>query len=117
MLKTDLVVRKGRFGSEIIEAVSKEFNVPGNIRELINVIERGTILSHKNHLGLKDLPVHIVNYKSETPGILKMQSLTEAEKFHIKKVLLHTTSIEEAARILGIDPATLWRKRKKYQID
>lgn len=30
MLKTDLVVRKGRFGSEIIEAVSKEFNVPVN---------------------------------------------------------------------------------------
>jgi two-component system, NtrC family, response regulator AlgB len=90
---------------------------PGNIRELINVIERGTILSHKDHLDLQDLPVHIVNYKSETPGILKMQSLAEAEKFHIKEVLLHTTSIEEAARVLGIDPATLWRKRKKYQLD
>jgi len=90
---------------------------PGNIRELVNVIERGTILSHKDHLDLQDLPVHIANYKSEPPGILKMQSLAEAEKFHIKKVLLHTSSIEEASRVLSIDPATLWRKRKKYQLD
>jgi NtrC-family two-component system response regulator AlgB len=46
-----------------------------------------------------------------------MQTIAEAEKTHIKEVLLHTSSIEEAARVLGIDPATLWRKRKKYQID
>jgi NtrC-family two-component system response regulator AlgB len=32
-------------------------------------------------------------------------------------VILHTASLEEAAKILEIDPATLWRKRKKYQID
>ena len=46
-----------------------------------------------------------------------MQTLAEAEKMHIKEALLHTASIEEAARVLGIDPATLWRKRKKYQLD
>jgi NtrC-family two-component system response regulator AlgB len=89
---------------------------PGNIRELVNVIERGTILSQKDHLDLQDLPAHIVNYKSEPPDILKMQSLADVEKNRIKNVLLHTSSIEEAARVLGIDPATLWRKRKKYQI-
>jgi len=90
---------------------------PGNIRELINVIERGTILLKKDRLTLKDLPSHITNYKSETPGTRNMQTLSEVEKSHIKEVLLHTSSIEEAARVLGIDPATLWRKRKKYQID
>jgi NtrC-family two-component system response regulator AlgB len=46
-----------------------------------------------------------------------MQSLAEIEKAHINDVLLHTASMEEAARVLGIDPATLWRKRKKYQLD
>ncbi len=90
---------------------------PGNIRELINVIERGTILSKKDRLTTEDLPPHIINYKSETPIARKMQTIEEAEKSHIKEVLLHTSSIEEAARVLGIDPATLWRKRKKYQID
>jgi NtrC-family two-component system response regulator AlgB len=39
------------------------------------------------------------------------------EKAHIREVILQTGSLEEAARILGIDPATLWRKRKRYQLD
>jgi len=39
------------------------------------------------------------------------------EKRHIQNVILHTDSLEEAAGVLGIDPATLWRKRKKFQID
>jgi NtrC-family two-component system response regulator AlgB len=90
---------------------------PGNIRELINVIERGTILSQKDRLTPEDLSLHIINYKPETPSTRKMQTIAEAEKSHIKEVLLHTSSIEEAARVLGIDQATLWRKRKKYQID
>ena len=90
---------------------------PGNIRELINVIERGTILSQNDRLTMEDLPSHIINYEPETPRTRKLQTIAEAEKSHIKKVLLHTSSIEEAARVLGIDPATLWRKRKKYQID
>jgi NtrC-family two-component system response regulator AlgB len=90
---------------------------PGNIRELINVIERGTILSQNDRLTLEDLPPHIIDYKPQTPSTRKMQTIAEAEKAHIKDVLLHTASIEEAARVLGIDPATLWRKRKKYQID
>jgi len=90
---------------------------PGNVRELINVIERGTILSQKDRLTIEDLPPHIIHYKPRTPSTRKMQTIAEAEKSHIKDVLLHTASIEEAARVLGIDPATLWRKRKKYQID
>jgi NtrC-family two-component system response regulator AlgB len=99
-----------------IEAL-QSYPWPGNVRELVNVIERGTILSHKDQLDLQDLPAHIANYTSEPRGILNIQSLTEVEKNHIENVLLHTSSIEEAARVLGIDPATLWRKRKKYQLD
>ena len=90
---------------------------PGNIRELMNVIERGSILSSQDRLHRKDLPPHIVNYRSEAQGLAKMQSLAEVEKAHINDVLLHTASMEEAARVLGIDPATLWRKRKKYHLD
>jgi NtrC-family two-component system response regulator AlgB len=90
---------------------------PGNIRELMNVIERGSILSSQDRLHRKDLPPHIVNYRSEAQGLAKMQSLAEIEKAHINDVLLHTESMEEAARVLGIDPATLWRKRKKYHLD
>jgi len=46
-----------------------------------------------------------------------LQSLGDLEKEHIQKVILQSPSLEEAARVLGIDPATLWRKRKKYSLD
>jgi NtrC-family two-component system response regulator AlgB len=95
----------------------QSYSWPGNIRELINVIERGTILSQHNMLTREDLPPHILNYKPGESSAGKMQTLAEAEKMHVKEALLHTASIEEAARVLGIDPATLWRKRKKYQLD
>ncbi|NQT54629.1 MAG: sigma-54-dependent Fis family transcriptional regulator [Desulfobacteraceae bacterium] len=101
---------------KVLEAL-QSYPWPGNIRELINVIERGTILSRQDHLTLKDLPHHIVNYKPGSPDTGKTKSLAEVEKSHIKEILLHTASIEEAAQVLGIDPATLWRKRKKYHMD
>lgn len=101
---------------KVLEAL-QSYPWPGNIRELINVIERGTVLSRQDQLTLKDLPHHIVNYKPGSPDTGKTKSLAEVEKSHIKEVLLHTASIEEAAQVLGIDPATLWRKRKKYHMD
>lgn len=103
--------------SEQASGTLQSYPWPGNVRELINVIERGTILSHNDRMSMDDLPPHIIHYKSKTLGTRKMQTIEESEKSHIKEVLLHTSSIEEAARVLGVDPATLWRKRKKYQIE
>ncbi|MBC8430897.1 MAG: sigma-54-dependent Fis family transcriptional regulator [Desulfobacterales bacterium] len=102
--------------TKALEAI-QSYPWPGNIRELINVIERGSILTTKDRLHPEDLPPHIANYTSAAQSSQKKQTMTEVEKSHIKDVLLHTASIEEAAQVLGIDPATLWRKRKKYQLD
>jgi NtrC-family two-component system response regulator AlgB len=43
-------------------------------------------------------------------------TLEKIEEEHIRRVLATTTSLQEAADVLGIDQATLWRRRKKYGI-
>jgi NtrC-family two-component system response regulator AlgB len=88
---------------------------PGNIRELRNAIERGTILVSGPAVGLTDLPAQIGALLpvsiAQIGGPLTLEEL-EAE--HIRRVLAATSTMEEAATILGIDPSTLYRKRKRY---
>lgn len=90
---------------------------PGNIRELVNAMERCVIMSGAGPLDVAGLPPGIANYKPPNGSAAPLASLAEMEKAHIQEVILQTGSLEEAARVLGIDPATLWRKRKRYQLD
>ncbi len=89
---------------------------PGNVRELVNTMERCAIMSPSGTPGIEDLPPGIANYNPAAAGV-GLCSLAEMEKAHIRNVMAHSESLETAARVLGIDPATLWRKRKKYQLD
>ncbi|KAA3610386.1 MAG: sigma-54-dependent Fis family transcriptional regulator [Calditrichaeota bacterium] len=83
----------------------------GNVRELENTIERTVLLSQNESIAVKDLPGELTkSAKSESEKL----SLEEVEKNHIKKILHISKDLAEASEILGIDPATLWRKRKKY---
>jgi DNA-binding NtrC family response regulator len=83
----------------------------GNVRELEHVIERSVILAQSGMIELSHLPEE-VRIALEQPGDIR--SLEEMEKLHIKRVLQQAKDYDDAARILGIDPATLWRKRKKF---
>jgi NtrC-family two-component system response regulator AlgB len=105
-----------RLSDEALE-VLQQYPWPGNIRELLNAIERGTVLTGGELLETADLPLHVARHQPETHAPGELKSLNELEKEHIRQVLLRAPSLEEAARILGIDPATLWRKRKKYHLD
>jgi two-component system, NtrC family, response regulator AlgB len=88
---------------------------PGNIGELRNVIERCAVLATGDSIGPELLPnVSTSPAGSSEPGA--MTSLEKLEEQHIRRVLAATRSLEEAAAILGIDTATLWRRRKKYGI-
>jgi NtrC-family two-component system response regulator AlgB len=95
---------------------------PGNLRELRNAIERAVMLADGPELGLSDLPERIVRAVSLSLGSAADQtvevggkiSLEQLEIEHIRRVLAATSSRDEAARILGIDPSTLYRKRKQY---
>jgi NtrC-family two-component system response regulator AlgB len=42
-------------------------------------------------------------------------TLAEIEREHVLRVLARAPTLEDAAKILGIDSSTLWRKRKQFQ--
>ncbi|MFI8746208.1 sigma-54-dependent response regulator transcription factor AlgB [Pseudomonas sp. NPDC077186] len=86
---------------------------PGNIRELRNVIERASIICNAEliepeHLGLGE-PV-----ENGAPRIGAALSLEALEKAHITAVLATSETLDQAARTLGIDASTLYRKRKQF---
>jgi two-component system, NtrC family, response regulator AlgB len=89
---------------------------PGNIRELRNAVERGAILASGVLIQLDDLPSQIASPTSSGRQASPPQTLDEMEAEHIRCILGSTPTIEEAAARLGIDPSTLYRKRKKYGI-
>ncbi|WP_265427833.1 sigma-54-dependent transcriptional regulator [Chryseobacterium sp. YIM B08800] len=93
----------------------------GNIRELRNVIERSVILTDSPEIGIESLPIDISVYSSnkdsEQTKIMSAFSMASAEKMQIQKVLNHTKGNKaEAARLLEIGIATLYRKVEEYKI-
>lgn len=88
----------------------------GNIRELKNVIERSVILSEGGILGVEGLPFGEREYR-EGASVLSNFSMSNMEKQHIQRVLKHTNGNKaEAARLLEIGIATLYRKIEEYKI-
>ena len=87
---------------------------PGNVRELRNAVERGCILATPPLIGLADLPGPVGAPPRPGVAVGGRVSLEALEAEHIRQVLAGTATIEEAAEVLGIDPSTLYRKRKRY---
>jgi NtrC-family two-component system response regulator AlgB len=87
---------------------------PGNLRELRNVIERAVILTSGDKLDVNDFPDSLRTSQPQGAVIGNRISLEELEREHILRIIEIAGSMDEAAQILGIDPATLYRKRKRY---
>jgi NtrC-family two-component system response regulator AlgB len=87
---------------------------PGNLRELSNAMERAAILCQGPTVSLEQLGLigpPIIRAETALSDDLSLEALEER---HIRRVLAGNKALDESARILGIDVATLWRKRKKY---
>jgi len=94
--------------------ILRRYSWPGNVRELRNVIERCAILCQADTVGPEQLPPNLAAAPNAAPAPGDQISLEQLEELHIRRILANTKSLEEAATILGIDAATLWRRRKKY---
>jgi len=81
---------------------------PGNIRELENAVERSVVVAETDEIRVEDLPVGMEPQKGDAG---QDWSLERAEKEHIMKVLsLAEGNKKKAAKLLGVDPTTIWRK-------
>ena len=111
------------FSEEADTAVSA-YSWPGNQRELRNAIERAVIMAKGTKINLEDLPAELRgqtvaggNGSDSTLQIGSLVSMEQLEEAHLRKVLERTSNLAEAAQILGIDQATLYRKRKKMGLE
>ncbi len=99
----------------------QDYHWPGNVRELENTIERAVLLSKSDTLEIADFPERINSHgpvevvKESQPSSPTLESI---EKAYIHYVMSETGGKKaEAARILGIDTSTLYRKIDRYQLD
>jgi NtrC-family two-component system response regulator AlgB len=100
-----------------VQAALRRHTWPGNLRELRNAIERAAILAAGTEIGLADLPERIAVGTSAPSGMVEAGgqiTIEQLEIEHIRRVLVASPNLEAASRILGIDPSTLYRKRKQY---
>ena len=77
-----------------------------------------------NQINLEDLPAELrgqtasgANGNGASLEIGSLVSMEQLEEAHLRKVLERTSNLAEAAQVLGIDQATLYRKRKKIGLE
>jgi len=87
------------------------YHWPGNVREIENVVERSALLARDGMIEPSHLPPELSEATDPQASLL---SIEQIERQHIARVLKAARDLDEASRVLDIDPATLWRKRKKY---
>ena len=91
------------------------YDWPGNVRELRNTMERAVLLSSGKDIHAAHLPMRMKSTEP-MPNVGDRVSLEKIEELHIRRILASTKSFDEAAKILGMDSVTLWRRRKQYGI-
>jgi DNA-binding NtrC family response regulator len=99
-----------------------QYDYPGNIRELMNLINSAVIIESTNEIRKKSLPSYFLESTAvlaDTGSVeLPLKTLEDVEKDHIKKILNYTDNNKtKAAQILGISRVNLIAKVKKYKLD
>jgi two-component system, NtrC family, response regulator AlgB len=107
--RPDLEISRGA-----LEAL-RAYPWPGNVRELRNAIERAAILWPTRIIEPAAFPERIAAQATDTPRLGGECTVDAIEREHILRVIARTPTLEDAAKVLGIDSSTLWRKRKKFE--
>jgi len=119
-------IRSGKQVTGISNAASEKllnYTWPGNIRELRNTIERAVVLTRYEKISVDDLPEKIRDYKtshllvgSDNPSeLVPIQEVERRYILHVLKTVGDNKTL--AARVLGLDRKTLYRKLQHYKVD
>ena len=127
LLAHHFLAQKSRAMKKDIREINREamdllsnYSWPGNIRELENVIERAVAIENGHTILAHDLPESIRSISIETyrQSASEVPTLEDQEKHYIKWVLEKSKGNKtKAAKIMGIDRVSLWRKLKRYRIE
>ena len=127
LLAYHFLTQKCKAMKKDVESITREsmellcqYTWPGNIRELENVIERAVALASVPEMQVGDLPEYIRNLSVETyrRHDSEFPTLEEQEKNYIKWILDKCNGNKtKAAKIMGIDRVSLWRKIKRFGLE
>jgi transcriptional regulator of acetoin/glycerol metabolism len=93
----------------------RRYHWPGNVRELENALERALVLGRDDVLWLEDLPEALRRRAATAPAGGPPLPLSEVEREHILRTLREVRGNKTAAaRLLGLDRKTLYRKLESY---
>jgi DNA-binding NtrC family response regulator len=94
------------------------YDFPGNVRELENIVERAVALCEGESVAVADLPQDLRQMDFDSVEGERLMSLDEVERRHIARVLTRTGKNKGlAAQILDIPRTTLWRKLKQFKLE
>ncbi|MFP6851116.1 MAG: sigma 54-interacting transcriptional regulator [Pseudomonas sp.] len=109
--------RELEWGLEALDVLT-EYAWPGNIRELINLVERLVVTCSGATVGLFDLPEDMRNSRAEGDGESQLPLRKQVENLErrlIRKALLRHKTTREAAKVLGVSQATLVQKMQRWE--
>jgi len=117
-----------RSGKNVVGLVSSaaekllSYDWPGNVRELENCVERAVALTRYDQITVEDLPEKVRNYQSSHVVVAsddpsELIPMQEVERRYIQRVLKSVGGNKtQAARVLGFDRRTLYRKLERYSL-
>ena len=105
----------------LVYEMLRQYDYPGNVRELINAIQRMVVLSEGEVMGPADLPSEIrSSYEMQVGRLGRRRPLKDAmesyERSLLEKVLAESRHLNHAAEQLQVHPTTLWRKMARHRL-
>ncbi|WP_069659073.1 sigma-54-dependent transcriptional regulator [Arcticibacter eurypsychrophilus] len=101
--------------------VFEQYDWPGNLRELKNVIRRMVLLTRGEEAGIESLPDEMIDslHQAPKPTGTDLKALNEANERELIQETLRKVKYNktQAAKLLNIDRTTLYNKMEKYQIE